>query len=122
MVFQEGRSVAANSTSGLVKIVRKLRNNPDLSKRIMQAAIEASLPKRRSAAVVEVIDIDLDATETSDFELEDNEWFAELPEGLFSTFLSLERSSTQIRTSFADVRFGLEEEEEDWVQDRFETF
>ncbi|KAJ7346268.1 hypothetical protein DFH08DRAFT_870862 [Mycena albidolilacea] len=75
MVFQEGRSVAVNSTSGLVKIVRKLRNNPDLSKRIMQAAIEASLPKRRSAAVVEVIDIDLDATGTSDFELEDNEWY-----------------------------------------------
>jgi hypothetical protein len=49
--------------------------------------------------------------------------FAELPEGLFPTFISLERSSTQIRTSVTDVRFGLEEEEEeDWVQDRFETF
>ncbi|KAJ7805990.1 hypothetical protein B0H14DRAFT_3484457 [Mycena olivaceomarginata] len=56
MVFQEGRSVAVNSTSGLVKIVPKLQNNPDLSKRIMQAAIEA----------------------TSDFELEDNKWYVVL--------------------------------------------
>ncbi|KAJ7330349.1 hypothetical protein DFH08DRAFT_882420 [Mycena albidolilacea] len=86
MVFQEGRSVAVNSTSGLVKIVRKLRNNPDLSKRIMQAAIEASLPKRRSAAVVEVIDIDLDATETSDFELEDNEWYV-VPQPISGPYL-----------------------------------
>jgi hypothetical protein len=71
MVFQEGRSVAVNSTSGLVKIVRKLRNNPDLSKRIMQAAIEALLPKRRPVAAIDVVDID--AVETSDSELEDNE-------------------------------------------------
>jgi hypothetical protein len=65
MVFQEGRSVAVNSTSGLVKIVRKLQNNPDLSKQIMPAAVEASLPKRGPVAVIDVIDIDVDAVETS---------------------------------------------------------
>jgi hypothetical protein len=56
--------------------VRKVQENSDLSKRIMQAAIEASLPKKRPATVVEVIDVD--AAESSDFELEDNElWYVE---------------------------------------------
>jgi chromosome condensin MukBEF MukE localization factor len=73
MVYEEGRPITLNSTSNLVRIVRKVQENSDLSKRIMQAAIEASLPKKRSATVVEVIDVD--AAESSDFELEDNELY-----------------------------------------------
>lgn len=60
-----------NTSSSLVKIVRKLEVDPVLSKRIMKAAIDASLPKKRAAAAVEVIDVD--AADESDFELEDNE-------------------------------------------------
>ncbi|KAJ6570644.1 hypothetical protein DFH09DRAFT_417939 [Mycena vulgaris] len=63
MDFREGRQVSVNTTSALVRIARKLEDKPQLWKKIIAAAIEASLPKRRTAGKTEVIDVDAVAEE-----------------------------------------------------------
>ncbi|KAJ7880207.1 hypothetical protein B0H13DRAFT_1891845 [Mycena leptocephala] len=72
MEYREGKSVMVNTTSGLVAIVRKLEEKPDLCRKIVKAAIEAALPKKRQRShKIEVIDVD--AIAAADFELVDND-------------------------------------------------
>ncbi|KAJ7687655.1 hypothetical protein B0H17DRAFT_682690 [Mycena rosella] len=72
MDFREGRQVVVNTASSLVAIARKLEDKPQLQKKIMIAAIEASLPKRRAGGKTEVIEIDA-GSPTEDIELVDND-------------------------------------------------
>jgi spore coat polysaccharide biosynthesis protein SpsF (cytidylyltransferase family) len=70
--FREGRSVHVNTTSGLVAIVRKLEDRPLLWKKIIKAAVDASLLKKRSAGTqFPVTGINTEVSQ--DLELVDND-------------------------------------------------
>lgn len=71
MEYREGQHVALTTTSSLAAFARKLEEKPDLWKKIITPAIEASLPKKRTVVKAEVIDVDAVAAE--DFEIEDND-------------------------------------------------
>ncbi|KAJ7932344.1 hypothetical protein B0H13DRAFT_2263331 [Mycena leptocephala] len=77
--FREGRPITVNTTSSLVTVVRKLENKPLLWRKIIKAAIEASLPKKRRGGDIEAINVE--AVPAADFDLVDNdsEW-AKSPE------------------------------------------
>ncbi|KAJ7773766.1 hypothetical protein B0H14DRAFT_2632146 [Mycena olivaceomarginata] len=70
--FREGRPVYVNTTSGLVAIVRKLEDKPQLWRKIIKAAVDASLPKKRSTSAQLPV-IGIDAGVSQDFELVDND-------------------------------------------------
>ncbi|KAJ7905016.1 hypothetical protein B0H13DRAFT_2509647 [Mycena leptocephala] len=73
--FREGRPITVNTTSSLVAVVRKLENKPVLWRKIIRAAIEASLPKKRRGGDIEAINVE--AVPAADFDLVDNdsEWY-----------------------------------------------
>ncbi|KAJ7844798.1 hypothetical protein B0H13DRAFT_2364028 [Mycena leptocephala] len=73
--FREGRPIAVNTTSSLVAVVRKLENKPVLWRKIIRAAIETSLPKKRRGGDIEAINVE--AVPAADFDLVDNdsEWY-----------------------------------------------
>ena len=73
--FREGRPITVNTTSSLVTVVRKLENKPVLWRKIIRAAIEASLPKKRRGGDIEAINVE--AVPAADFDLVDNdsEWY-----------------------------------------------
>ncbi|KAJ7159105.1 hypothetical protein C8R43DRAFT_1124738 [Mycena crocata] len=58
MVYREGRQVVDDPTSRILDVVRELQNkSPVIWEKIMGAAIEASLPKRRPGIKVEAADV-----------------------------------------------------------------
>ncbi|KAJ7837315.1 hypothetical protein B0H13DRAFT_2677899 [Mycena leptocephala] len=69
--FREGRPITVNTTSSLVTVVRKLENKPLLWRKIIKAAIEASLPKKRRGGDIEAINVE--AVPAADFDLVDND-------------------------------------------------
>ncbi|KAF8170470.1 hypothetical protein K438DRAFT_1853992 [Mycena galopus ATCC 62051] len=68
--FREGRPIHVNTTSGLIAIVRKVKDN--LWRKIIKAAVEASLPKKRSAGAKLPV-VEDDTVVLQDIELVDND-------------------------------------------------
>lgn len=57
--LREGREVPVKTTTGLIIIVRKLQTKT--WKKIVAAAIEASIPQKRANTTREIIDVDAEA-------------------------------------------------------------